>query len=224
METLEAGQAYLALPESGHGAGVLMLHAWWGLNDFFKATVDRLAAEGFVVLAPDLYDGVVVTTIEDAEAASNALDFEHAAALIDQAVDFLAAHPAVAAARADGSALGVVGFSMGAGFAFWLANQQPDVIAAVVAFYGTYGDGDLSQMRAAFQGHYAETDPFESREEVEKLDQMLTGMGLEANFFVYEGTGHWFFEADRDAYHAESARLSWEWMLKFLREKLKTSG
>ena len=162
METLEAGQAYLALPESGRGAGIVLLHPWWGLNDFMKATADRLAAEGFVVLAPDLYDGTVVTTIEDAEAASNALDFDHAVELMNQSVDFLAAHPAV-----QGSALGVVGFSMGAGFALWLANQQPDVIAAVVVFYGTYGGGDLSQMRAAFQGHFAETDPFEPREEVE---------------------------------------------------------
>ncbi len=114
----------------------------------------------------------------------------------------------------------MVGFSLGAYLSLWLANHQPDVIAAVVVFYGTFGGDDLSQMRAAFQGHYAETDPFEPREEVEKLEQMLTGLGLEANFFVYEGTGHWFFEADRDAYHAESARLAWEWMLKFLREKL----
>lgn len=101
----------------------------------------------------------------------------------------------------------------------YLAHHRPDVVGALVAFYGTY-DGDLSNMRAAFQGHFAEADDYEPREALEALDATLTGMSLEATFFVYSGAGHWFFEADRMAYHPESARLSWEWTLKFLREKL----
>ncbi len=214
MQTLEAGQAYLALPESGQGIGILLIHAWWGLNDFFKATADRLAAEGFVVLAPDLYDGEIATTIEEAQAYTNALDADHAERIVDQSLDFLSAHEGVV-----GDSIGVIGFSMGVWFGMGLAQQRPNVVGAVVAFYGTYSD-DLSNMRAAFQGHYAESDDFEPREEVEKLDQTLSGAGLEATFFIYAGTGHWFFEADQPAYHAESARLSWDWTVKFLREKL----
>ena len=135
-------------------------------------------------------------------------------AQIDEAIDTLAVQPSVSS---DG--LGLIGFSLGAYFGLQVAQHQPDAIEAIVAFYGTYS-GDLSEMRAAFQGHYAEKDEFEPREAVDQLDQTLTGMRLEANFFIYEGTGHWFFEADRAAYHAESARLAWEWMVKFLHEKL----
>ena len=58
--------SYLALPKSGKGAGVLILHAWWGLNDFFKDFCQRLALEGFVALAPDLYHGKIATTVDEA--------------------------------------------------------------------------------------------------------------------------------------------------------------
>ncbi|MEO8396286.1 MAG: dienelactone hydrolase family protein [Chloroflexota bacterium] len=222
MITLENGQAYLALPEAKQGveqgAGVLLLHAWWGLTDFFKATADRMAEEGFVVLAPDLYHGATAKTIEEAQHLNQIYESDADAmiAQIDGAIDFLTVHPAVSS---DG--LGLVGFSMGANWGLYTAHHQPEAIAVLVVFYGTY-NGNLSEMRAAFQGHFAENDDFESREGVEQLEQTLTGMGLEANVFFYEGTGHWFFEADRPAYHPESARLSWEWMVKFLHEKLDT--
>ena len=64
---------YLAIPEGGSGAGVLVLHAWWGLNDFIRGLCDRLAGEGFTALAPDVYHGAIATTIEQAETLSGEL-------------------------------------------------------------------------------------------------------------------------------------------------------
>ena len=214
MEQLKNGQAYLALPPTGSGAGVILLHAWWGLTDFFKATADRLANEGFVVLAPDLYHGATAATIEEAAKLSDGLDMGAAVELIKESADFLAVHAAVT-----GSELGIIGFSLGAGYAVWMSNLLPDTIGAVVLFYDAYCP-DLSAAKAAFQGHYAETDAYCPREDVEKLEATLNQLNLEANFFVYSGTTHWFFEADRPAYHPESARLAWEWTVKFLHEKL----
>lgn len=218
MAEQDTERGYLALPQAETGPAVLLLHAWWGLTEFFVALANRLAEEGFVVYAPDLYNGETANTIEEAQALNGQYENEERIdamiATLDAAVDGLKAHPAVSSAD-----IGVVGFSMGANWGLYMAHHRPDAIGAMVAFYGTYS-GNLEGMRAAFQGHFAENDEFEPRESIEVLDQTLTEMNLEATFFVYEGTGHWFFEADRDAYHAESARLSWEWMVKFLHEKL----
>jgi dienelactone hydrolase len=65
---------YLVLPANGTGAGVLVLHAWWGLNDTFRRFCDRLAGEGLVALAPDLYNGVVAVTREDAKRLMRQMD------------------------------------------------------------------------------------------------------------------------------------------------------
>src|SRR5437016_9037266 len=107
---------YLALPEQGQGQGqgVLLLHAWWGLNDYFKDLAGRLAGEGFVVLAPDLYDGTTALTIEDAEGLIRTLDAREAIHYETGAMDYLLEHPAVRGKR-----IGAVGFSMGAAYATW---------------------------------------------------------------------------------------------------------
>src|SRR5918911_3967646 len=84
-------QGFLAVPPTGAGPGVLVLHAWWGLNDTIRAVCTRLAEAGFVAFAPDLYHGKVADTIADAEALGKALDANHlqAKAEIAQATRFL---------------------------------------------------------------------------------------------------------------------------------------
>ena len=70
-------QGFLAVPPSGKGPGVLVLHAWWGLNDTVKAFCTRLAESGFIAFAPDLYHGKVADNIADAEILVKALDTNH---------------------------------------------------------------------------------------------------------------------------------------------------
>src|SRR3954452_21758486 len=73
----EIVRGFLALPDRGFGPGVLVLHAWWGLNDTIRAVCTRLAEAGFVAFAPDLYHGKVATTIAKAEILGNAVDTNH---------------------------------------------------------------------------------------------------------------------------------------------------
>ena len=205
---------YLALPSSGKGKGVLVLHAWWGLNDTIKAFCNRLAESGFTAFAPDLYHGKVVDTIPEAEAMVKALNgnFLSAKAEISEAVAFL--NEQVGQPEAHQA---VIGFSMGGYYALELSNSDPEHIRSAVIFYGT-GDEGFSDSKASYLGHFAENDPFEPRSGVDDLEQSIRQAGRPVTFYHYPGTGHWFFEPDRvDSYNEAAARLAWERTLEFLR-------
>ena len=116
-------QGFLAAPTTGEGPGVLVLHAWWGLNDTIRAFCDRLAAEGFVVFAPDLYHGKVVDTIPDAEAAVKALESSEGG--FQQAQADVAAGAMFLSEQSNGRGLAVIGFSMGVPYALGLASAAP---------------------------------------------------------------------------------------------------
>ncbi len=208
---------YIALPKSGKGPGLLVLHAWWGLNDVFREVCDRLAQAGFVALAPDMFEGRVVRTAEEAEQLVTHLDQEKDIPLcILPAVDEMRDHPAVS------TSLGVVGFSFGAYWALWLAERQPEVVRAVTLFYGTNGgSGDFRQSHAEFMGHFAENDPFESADTVQAMEKKLKEDNCPTTFYTYPGTGHWFFEKDRpDAYNPAAAQLAWDRTIAFLHAQL----
>jgi carboxymethylenebutenolidase len=192
-----------------------VLHAWWGLNDTFKAVCTRLAEAGFVAFAPDLYHGKLANTVAVAEALAQALDTNHlqAQAEVAAAVQFLLQR----AGQAD-PGLAVIGFSLGAYYALDLSAVDPEHIRQVVLFYGS-GPADFSRARAAYLGHFAENDPYEPPENVAALAAGLQQAGRPVTFYPYPGTGHWFFEADRPAaYNAAAAELAWERTLAFLQQ------
>ena len=207
--------SYLALPKSGKGAGVLILHAWWGLNDFFKDLCQRLAREGFVALAPDLYHGKIATTVEKAKQLRSKLNQKQVSTDILSAVEQLHKLPSVTS-----ESLGVVGFSWGAHWALWLSLERPSAIKAVTVFYGTK-NADYTQAQATYLGHFAESDPWVATSGVKKLEKNLHSAHRPATFYTYAGTGHWFFEQDRkDAYNREAAQLSWTRTVEFLKTHL----
>jgi carboxymethylenebutenolidase len=203
---------YLAIPPTGKGSTVLVLHAWWGLNDTMRAFCTRLAESGFVAFAPDLYHGKVADTIADAETLSNALDTNQAKADIADATLFLNKR----AGQAEGG-LAVIGFSLGTYYALDLSIADPEHIRSVVIFYGTRA-GDYSSSRAAYLGHFAEADEFEPQSDVDTLEASLRRAGRPVSFYRYSGTGHWFFEPDRSqAYNQAAASLAWDRTIAFLR-------
>lgn len=207
---------YLAIPAKGAGPGVLVLHAWWGLNDFFKTLCDQLARAGFVALAPDLYDGAVGTTIEEAKQLIEKLDYQAATKVALGATDYLRQLPAVR-----GAGVGVIGFSMGAAYALLLSGLKPEEVKAVVIFYGTEGGiADFAAARAAYLGHFAETDEWEPLEGVRQMEADMRAAGREATFHIYPGVRHWFVETNRPEYQPEAAQSAWGRTFDFLHQRL----
>jgi len=206
-------QGFLAIPPTGKGRGVLVLHPWWGLNETMKAFCTQLAEAGFVAFAADLYHGKVADTIAEAETLSNALDTNQARADIADATMFLDERAGQTADRG----LAVIGFSLGAYYALDLSVADPEHIRPVVIFYGTRA-GDYSSSRAEYLGHFAETDEFEPQSDVDKLEATLRRAGRPVSFYRYAGTGHWFFEPDRpEAFNQAAASLAWDRTLAFLK-------
>jgi carboxymethylenebutenolidase len=207
-------QGFLAVPPTGRGPDVLVLHAWWGLNDTIKAFCTRLAEAGFVAFAPDLYHGQVADNIADAETLSTALDANYlqARAEVAEAARFLNER-----VGPTDRGLAVIGFSLGASYALDISNTAPEYIRSVVIFYGTWVD-DVNRSRAAYLGHFAENDPFEPQANVDQLEAALKQVGRPVTFYRYPGTGHWFFEPDRTpAYNEAAASLAWDRTLTFLK-------
>lgn len=213
---------YLATPDAETGPGVIVLHAWWGLTEPFRQVCDRLAAAGFVALAPDLYRGKTTASVAEAEALGAALDqqVEQWRGDVRGAMRFLRQNGAASPAGSGGQ-VALIGFSLGGAYALDASVELADEIAAVVIFYDTYPGLDYSRAQAAYLCHYAQDDSFVPAEKVAQMGRELRAADKLATFCIYPGTRHWFFEANRpDAYNAQAAALAWERTLAFLNAEL----
>lgn len=192
--------------DADSGAGVVVLHPWWGLNADVLAFADRLAGAGFAVAAPDLYHGDVVDTVEAAEQRVAQFDGAEGMAIVRATVADLVAKVGPEAR------LAVLGFSLGASLA--VATRHP-ALAGTVLYYGT-GDPADAGGRAPILGHFAASDPYEDDVWVAQFEAQLRSAGHEVTFHRYPGTGHWFAEPSRDAYRPEATELAFERTLDFL--------
>ena len=217
-----AGMAagYLSLPPSGIGPGVILLQEWWGLVDHIKQVADRLATEGYVVLAPDLYRGASTGSPDDAQRLMMALDLPFASQAMGGAADWLHAHEAVHPNR-----VGAMGFCMGGQLALYAATAYPEAIDAVVDFYGVFNPRvpvNLRQLRAPVLAHFGVHDRSSPREQAEHLLRDITHAGADCDGYFYEA-GHAFFNDSRPAmYDASAASLAWNRTLQFLHSMLAT--
>ena len=210
---------YLALPPSGSGPGVIVIQEWWGLTDHIADVTDRLAAEGFVALAPDLYGGRTTHDADEAGAMMMSLPVDQAARDLGGAVDLLLGHDAVTS-----STVGTVGFCMGGGFVLLLAAQQGDRVSAAVPYYGVGPavPATYTGLTAAVQGHYGRKDDFYPAADAEaQAEQIRSESGADVEFHFYEA-GHAFHNDTNKlgTYSPDDAQLAWSRTVEFLRAKV----
>ncbi len=211
---------YLAEAPGGRGPGVVLIQEWWGLVPHIIDLAERLAAEGFTVLAPDLYHGETTTEPDEAGKLMMAMNISTAAQDMSGAVDHLLSLDSV-----DGPRVGVIGFCMGGGLALVLACQRPDAIGATVPFYGLIpwaeAQPDWSRLDAPVLGHYAGDDGYFGPDKVQELQDTLDGLGKEADLEVYPGVDHAFFNDTRpEVYDADAAARAWVQTVGFLHSNL----
>jgi carboxymethylenebutenolidase len=210
-------RGYLAVPESGSGPGVVVIQEWWGLVPHITDVVDRLAAAGFVALAPDLYHGETTTEPDEAGKLMMALNLEQAGRDMSGAIDHLRSLDAVTSAG-----VGVIGFCMGGGLAMMLGTQRPDAVVAIAPFYGIIpwesAEPDWSKLAGRVRGHFAAQDAFFGPEKVAELQDRLRELGKDCEFVVHEGCDHAFFNDTRPEVHVPAAAdEAWQDTLSFFR-------
>jgi carboxymethylenebutenolidase len=225
--------AQVAQPAAGGPhPGIIVVMEAFGLNGHIKDVARRLAAEGFVTLAPDLYyrESVRATSYDDLPQAlrlMNGLWDDKIVADMDAAVSFLRRQPGIR-----GDRVGVTGFCMGGRVSFLTACRNP-AIAAAVPFYGggiASSEGsprqpvppiDLaSNLRCPVLAFFGGDDPFIPPADVERVRATLGKLGPQHEVVVYDGAPHGFFCNERSSYRPEAAKDAWERTLRFFRSHL----
>lgn len=211
-------QGYLAKPAGkGPFPGVVIVFEWWGLNDQIKGVADRLAAEGYVALIPDLYHGSATDDPEKAHVLVRGLEESEVLSELGSAVSYLKALPEVGSAR-----IGSLGFCVGGGFALQLALSRPDLSGAVM-FYGSpeTDPAVLKKASCPVLGLFGEEDQGIPADRINAMAKGLKEFGKGAEVKVYPGAGHAFFNEKRPSYNAEAAADAWKRTLAFFKTNLK---
>lgn len=210
-------RGYLCRPDSGDGPGVIVLQEWWGLVGHIKSVADRLAQEGYVALAPDMYHGEQADSPDDAGKLMMALNIERVAKDLRGATDYLVS-------RSRGSTLGVVGFCMGGQLALYAATED-ERFGACVDFYGIHPNvkPDFSRLKAPVLGLFAERDGFVDANAVQALDELLGAADAQRDLHIYPGVDHAFFNDERsDVYDEQAAQDAWQRLCGFFGKHLRS--
>ena len=217
----ETVQAVLYTPAGkGPFPAIIVIHEWWGLNDWVKDQASKLAGEGYVALAIDLYRGKVATTPDQAHEIMRGVPEDRAKRDLHAAFKFLADQPNVKQAR-----IGAIGWCMGGGYALDVALQEPTLAADVINYGHLATDTDaLKKINAPILGLFGALDEGIPPHDVKKFAETLREMGKKIDIKIYDDAGHAFENPNNKnepGYRAADAADAWKRTVSFLADNLK---
>jgi carboxymethylenebutenolidase len=207
--------AYLASSASASAPALVLIQEWWGLNQQMKGLADRMAAQGFRTLVPDLYRGKLATDADEANHMMDALNFMDAAQQdIQGAVNFL---------KELSKEVAVAGFCMGGALTL-ISAVKVSGLAAGVCFYGIppAEAADLSQIKLPLSLHFGTQDEWCSPAAVRDLEVRLKAGGVDYELFSYQADHAFMNEQRPEVYSAENASLAFERATAFLKRNLRS--
>lgn len=200
----ETVTGYLASPGAGRHPALIVVHEWWGLNDWVRAKAEKFASDGYVALAVDLYRGKSAGGDPDvAHQLMRGLPEDRAARDLDAAYRYLASRPDV-----DPSRIGSIGWCMGGGYSLETAIEEPK-LAACVVYYGRLvtDPATVVKIQAPMLGNFGEEDQGISPAMVEQFEKAAKAAGKSIDFKEYPGAGHGFASnPDPKVYRTDAAR------------------
>jgi carboxymethylenebutenolidase len=210
-------RGYLARPEGVPRAGLIVLHEWWGLNDNIREMTHRLAAEGYLALAVDLYDGETAADAAEARALMSAA-MNDPARIDDQL------RAAYRWLREEGpvSSVGSIGWCLGGALSLRTAFLFPEELDAAVIYYGRVETdaARLAPLMMPILGIFGGRDRGIPMELVREFEANLQLLGKDVEIIVYEHADHAFANPSGTRYEPDAAADAWQRTLTFLRERL----
>jgi carboxymethylenebutenolidase len=197
---------------------LIVIHEWWGLNDWVKQQAEKLAAQGYVALAVDLYRGKVADNPDLAHELMRGLPEDRATRDLRAAYDFLASQPNVKKSR-----IGSIGWCMGGGYSLDTALAEPQ-LAATVINYGHLAteSSELKKINAPILGLFGGLDRGITPDDVKKFQQSMEKLGKKIEVKIYPEAGHAFENPNnKQGYRAEDAADAWQRTIDFLASTLK---
>ena len=211
-------QALLYTPEGkGPFPGIVVIHEWWGLNDWVKDQASKLSDLGYVALAIDLYRGKVATTPDEAHELMRGLPEDRAKRDLHAAYEFLQSQSTVKKDR-----IASIGWCMGGGFSLDMALQESTLRADVINYGHLATDVDsLKKINAAILGSFGGQDRGIPVDDVKKFEQALKQSGKKVEIVIYPEAGHGFENPNnKDSYRPDDAADAWKRTVKFLADTL----
>ncbi|HWZ87049.1 MAG TPA: dienelactone hydrolase family protein [Thermoanaerobaculia bacterium] len=200
----ETVSGYLAVPDgAGKRPALVVIHEWWGLNDFVKGKADGFAKQGYVALAVDLYRGKVATDPDTAHQLMRGLPDDRAIRDMKAAVAYLRSRPDV-----DGAKLASIGWCMGGGMSLDLAVAEPTLAGAVI-YYGHLmtEPATIAALKVPLIGNFGGQDQGIPPASVEEFAALAKKDGKSVDFKIYPDAGHGFASSkDPTVFKPEDAK------------------